>query len=109
MLSKVTSLNAMQIEISFAAVYDFNQYTQYVPCPSPSQSHRFWPLPRPAPHCGEGGISRPDPPRKNDQNRVEVAGQNKGPYLNFLQKRKLMMEQYHNTEHEWTMPNPAYQ
>ena len=41
---------------------------------------------------------RPDPPRKNDQNRREVAGQNKGPYLNFLQKRKLMMEQYHNTD-----------
>ena len=47
-----------------------------------------------------GGAPRPDPPRKNDQNRGEVAGQNKGPYLNFLQKRKLMMEQYHNTEHE---------
>ena len=57
-------------------------------------------VPRPAPHCGEGGVPRPDPPRKNDQNRGEVAGQNKGPYLNFLQKRKLMMEQYHNTEHE---------
>ena len=66
-------------------------------------------VPRPAPHCGEGGVPRPDPPRKNDQNRGEVAGQNKGLYLNFLQKRKLMMEQYHNTEHEWTMPNPAYQ
>ena len=57
-------------------------------------------VPRPAPHCGEGGVPRPDPPRKNDQNRGEVAGQNKGLYLNFLQKRKLMMEQYHNTEHE---------
>ena len=56
--------------------------------------------PRPAPHCGEGGVPRPDPPRKNDQNRGEVAGQNKGLYLNSLQKRKLMMEQYHNTEHE---------
>ena len=67
--------------------------------------------PRPAgnPPRGEGGVPRPDPPRKNDQNRGEVAGQNKGLYLNFLQKRKLMMEQYHNTEHEWTMPNPAYQ
>ena len=60
-----------------------------------------------APPRGEGGF--PAPPRKNDQNRGEVAGQNKGLYLNFLQKRKLMMEQYHNTEHEWTMPNPAYQ
>ena len=57
-------------------------------------------VPRPAPHCGEGGVPHPDPPRKNDQNRGEVAGQNKGLYLNFLQKRKLMMEQYHNTEHE---------
>ena len=62
--------------------------------------------PRPA---GRGGVPRPAPPRKNDQNRGEVAGQNKGLYLNFLQKKKLMMEQYHNTEHEWTMPNPAYQ
>ena len=42
-------------------------------------------VPRPAPHCGEGGVPRPTPPRKNDQNRGEVAGQNKGPNLNFLQ------------------------
>ena len=41
--------------------------------------------PRPAPRCGEGGVPRPAPPRKNDQNRGEVAGQNKGPNLNFLQ------------------------
>ena len=56
----------------------------------------------PAPPCtvGRGGVPHPDPPRKNDQNCGEVAGQNKGLYLNFLQKRKLMMEQYHNTEHE---------
>ena len=40
-------------------------------------------VPRPAPRCGEGGF--PAPPRKNDQNRGEVAGQNKGPNLNFLQ------------------------
>ena len=52
----------------------------------------------PAPHCGDGGVPRPDPPRKNDQNRGEVAGQNKGPNLNFLQKRKQVMEQYYNTE-----------
>ena len=52
-----------------------------------------------SPHCGEGGVPCPAPPRKNE-NRGEVAGQNKGLYLNFLQKRKLMMEQYHNTEHE---------
>ena len=62
---------------------------------------------RPAPRGGGGSPPRPalwggggSPPRKNDQNRGEVAGQNKGLYLNFLQKRKLMMEQYHNTEHE---------
>ena len=42
-------------------------------------------VPRPAPRCGEGGVPRPAPPRKNDQNRGEVAGQNKGPNLNFLQ------------------------
>ena len=34
---------------------------------------------------GEGGVPRPAPPRKNDQNRGEVAGQNNGPNLNFLQ------------------------
>ena len=33
----------------------------------------------------EGGDPRSAPPRKNDQNRREVAGQNKGPNLNFLQ------------------------
>ena len=37
----------------------------------------------PAPHCGEGGGF----PRKNDQNRGEVAGQNKGPNFNFLQQQ----------------------
>ena len=57
-------------------------------------------FPAPPRTVERGGVPRPDPPRKNDQNRMEVAGQNKGPYLNFLQKRKLMMEQYHNTEHE---------
>ena len=30
---------------------------------------------------------RPAPPRKNDQNRGEVAGQNKGPNFNFLQQQ----------------------
>ena len=51
---------------------------------------------RPAPRgtlpAGKGGVPRPalwggggSPPRKNDQNRGEVAGQNKGPNLNFLQ------------------------
>merc|ERR1711973_435519 len=55
-------------------------------------------VPRPAPRCGEGGVPRPAPPRKNDQNRGEVAGQNKYPNLNFLQKRKEVMEQYYNTE-----------
>ena len=55
-------------------------------------------VPRPAPRCGEGGVPRPAPPRKNDQNRGEVAGQNKYQNLNFLQKRKQVMEQYYNTE-----------
>ena len=68
----------------------------------PSPQGRGGSPPRPAlwGGRGEGGGSRAAPPRKIDQNRGEVAGQNKGPYLNFLQKRKLMMEQYHNTEHE---------
>ena len=57
-------------------------------------------VPRPAPHCGEGGFPAPIRPVKMIKTAGEVAGQNKGPYLNFLQKRKLMMEQYHNTEHE---------
>ena len=35
------SLNVMQIKISFAAAYDFNQYTQYVPRPGPSQPRRL--------------------------------------------------------------------
>ena len=38
-----------------------------------------------APPRGEGGVPRPAPSRKNDQNRGEVAGQNKGPNINFLQ------------------------
>ena len=38
-----------------------------------------------APPRGEEGVLRPAPPRKNDQNRGEVAGQNIGPNLNFLQ------------------------
>ena len=65
-------------------------------------------VPRLAPAVWGGG-GFPAPLCINDQNHGEVAGQNKGLYLNFLQKRELMMEQYHNTEHEWTMPNPAYQ
>ena len=40
-------------------------------------------FPRPAPNCGEGEVPRPALSRKNDQNRGEVAGQNKGPNLNF--------------------------
>ena len=55
-------------------------------------------VPCPASRCGEGGVPRPALPHKNDQNRREVAGQNKGPNLNFLQKRKQVMEQYYNTE-----------
>ena len=42
-------------------------------------------VPRPAPHCGEGGLPHPAPSCKNYQNRGEVAGQNKGPNLKFLQ------------------------
>ena len=53
-------------------------------------------VPRPAPRCGEGGF--PAPPQKNDQNRREGAGQIKYPNLNFLQKRKQVIEQYYNTE-----------
>ena len=75
-------------------------YQGWAPRPAGNPPRGEGGVPRPAPHCGEGGVPRPDPPRKNDQNRGEVAGQNKGLYLNFLQKRKLMMEQYHNTEHE---------
>ena len=40
-------------------------------------------FPAPPRTVGKGGF--PAPPRKNDQNRREVAGQNKGPNLNFLQ------------------------
>ena len=38
---------------------------------------------RPAPRGGGGSPPRPAPPRKNDQNHREVAGQNKGLILNF--------------------------
>ena len=45
------------------------------------------------PPRGEGGVPRPalwggggSPPRKNDQNRGEVVGQNKGPYLNSVNR-----------------------
>ena len=50
LLSKLTSLNAVQIEISFAAAYDFNQYSfnQYVP--------------RLAPPCPEKKIASPSIP-----------------------------------------------
>ena len=59
----------------------------------PSPRERGGSLPR---AVGRGGF--PAPPCKNDQNRGEVAGQNKYPNLNFLQKRKQVMEQYYNTE-----------
>ena len=39
-------------------------YTQHVPRPGPSPPRRFWPLPRPAPHCGEGGVPRPALPHR---------------------------------------------
>ena len=41
LLSKLNSFNAIQIEISFAAAYDFNQYMQYIPRPGPSKPCRF--------------------------------------------------------------------
>ena len=34
---------------------------------------------------GGAGVTRPAPPRKNNQNSGELVGQNKGPHLNFLQ------------------------
>ena len=34
---------------------------------------------------GGGGVTRPAPPRKNNQNSGELVGQNMGPHLNFLQ------------------------
>ena len=51
---------------------------------------------RPTPQGGGG--SPPRLARKNDQIRGEVAGQNKGHILKSFQKRKVMMEQYCNTE-----------
>ena len=74
------------------------QYQGWAPRPAGNPPRGEGGVPRPAPRCGEGGVPRPAPPRKNDQNRGEVAGQNKYPNLNFLQKRKEVMEQYYNTE-----------
>ena len=54
--------------------------------------------PRGEPSARGGGGSPPRPARKNDQIRGEVAGQNKGHILKSFQKRKVMMEQYCNTE-----------
>ena len=54
--------------------------------------------------CRDGRPPRGEP-CKNDQNRGEVAGQNKGPNLNFLKKRKQVMEQLQHL----TMPNLACQ
>ena len=47
---------------------------------------------------GVGGGGFPAPPRKIDQSRGEMVGQNKGNILKPFQNRKLMMEQYCNTE-----------
>ena len=47
----------MQIEGSFAAAYDFNQDTQYVPAPALPSPADFDPFP--APHCGEEGFPAP--------------------------------------------------
>ena len=59
LLSKSNSLDAMQIEISFAAANDFNQYTQYVPRPAD-----FDPFPAPPRIVGKGGFPAP-PHEKN--------------------------------------------
>ena len=66
------------------------------PCGAGNPPHREGGFPAPPRIVGKGGF--PALPRKNDQNRGEVEGQNKGLNLNFLQKRKQMMEQYYNTE-----------
>ena len=49
----------MQIGIAFAAAYDFNQYTQYVPRPVD-----FYPFPAPPRTVERGGF--PAPPRPVD-------------------------------------------
>ena len=61
----------MQIKISFAAAYDFNQYTQYVP--SPADFDPFPALPRivgkggfPAPPCRFLTLPLPAPPREKN-------------------------------------------
>ena len=54
--------------------------------------------PRGEPSARGGGGSPPRPARKNDQICGEVAGHKKGHILKSFQKRKVMMEQYCNTE-----------
>ena len=56
-----------------------------LPALAPPRPADFNLFPHPAPHCGEGEVPRPAPSRKDDQKRGEVAGQNKGPNLKFLQ------------------------
>ena len=63
-------------------------YQGWTPRPAGNPSRGEGGVPRPAPHCGEGEVPRPVPSRKNDQDRGEVAGKNKGPNLKFLQLRK---------------------
>ena len=58
----------MQIEIIFAAAYDFNQYMQYAPRPSPS--HRFLALPLPAPPRPVRKIASPSIPARKCQNQL---------------------------------------
>ena len=53
------------------------------PAPAPPRPADFDPSPAPPRTVGKGGL--PAPPHKNDQNRGEVAGQNIGQNLNFLQ------------------------
>ena len=57
MLSKLTSLNAKQIKISFAAAY-FNQYTQF-PALAPPSPADFDPFPAPPRAVEKGGFPAP--------------------------------------------------
>ena len=62
MLNELISLNAVQIKISFAAAYDFNQLIHALCSPL----HRFWPLPRPDPPRRFLALPLPAPPREKN-------------------------------------------
>ena len=59
MLSKLTSHDAMQIKISFAAAYDFNQLIHPAPAPAPPHPADFDPFPAPPRIVGKGGVPVP--------------------------------------------------